>query len=244
MPFSRFSVLSGRATEPDAHKVREHGGHHYDPDQPRVPVGYRDGGQWTSGSYGPSSKRSDKQSGVVLAANEPRVPGPPWVSIGVIVLFQAIKWFLKSKRVPDMFGNDPVTDNATGAAMVVNGKMEFGVNSGHHNYDHEDRKDAEDKRDNLIRKRPDIMRLDNIGKTPNDALFHAEATILLRAARKNGGTLTGQRLEVAVNKPLCPSCRDVLPHLAKEELGNPMVTFIDPQGRRMTMHDGKWIKVD
>ncbi len=94
-------------------------------------------------------------------------------------------------------------------------------------------------RDVLIRKYPQVMRTDNIGAIPNDAVFHAEATLLLRAARANGGTLAGKILEVRVDRKLCPSCRRVLPYIGLE-LGNPTVTFTDLDGVRSTMRDGAW----
>jgi hypothetical protein len=74
-------------------------------------------------------------------------------------------------------------------------------------------------RTTLVEKYPDVMRTDNIGGRPNDALFHAEATVLLKAARANGGTLADQTLEVFSDRPMCPSCATVLPYLGRE-LGN------------------------
>jgi hypothetical protein len=91
----------------------------------------------------------------------------------------------------------------------------------------------------LIQKYPDVMKTDNIGQKPNDALFHAEATVLLRAARENGGTLAGQTLEVFADGAMCDSCKKVLPKLGFE-LGNPTVTFVDDAGQRLTMRNGKW----
>ena len=73
-----------------------------------------------------------------------------------------------------------------------------------------------------------------------NALFHAESTVLLRAARANGGSLAGQRFEVHTDRHICRSCIEVLPKLG-QELGNPMVTFINPNGTRRTMRDGKWV---
>src|SRR5262245_11461115 len=47
MEFSDFSsTFSGRS----------HGGHHYDPNQPRVPAGHRGAGQWTLGAGGASAE--------------------------------------------------------------------------------------------------------------------------------------------------------------------------------------------
>jgi tRNA(Arg) A34 adenosine deaminase TadA len=83
------------------------------------------------------------------------------------------------------------------------------------------------------------MTLDNIGHHPNDALFHAETTVLLRAASKNGGNLAGLTLEVFVEKAPCPNCMKVLPYVGLE-LGNPTVTFVSANGERVTMRNGKW----
>jgi hypothetical protein len=104
-----------------------------------------------------------------------------------------------------------------------------------------DSKEAEKVRDILLQKYPDVMKRDNIGEKPNDALFHAEANVLLRAARENGGTLAGQTLEVFADRGMCDSCGKVLPYIGLE-LGNPSVTFIDPAGRRLTMRNGVWVK--
>jgi NMD protein affecting ribosome stability and mRNA decay len=62
-------------------------------------------------------------------------------------------------------------------------------------------------RDDLIEKYPKVMSTDNIGQIPNDALFHAEVTVLLRAARANGGTLEGKTVEVTVDREMCNSCK-------------------------------------
>jgi hypothetical protein len=75
---------------------------------------------------------------------------------------------------------------------------------------------------------------------PNNTLFHAETTVLLRAARENGGTLAGRMLEVYSDRELCNNCKIVLPKVGLE-LGNPTVTFIDDAGRRLTMRDGIWL---
>jgi hypothetical protein len=94
-------------------------------------------------------------------------------------------------------------------------------------------------RDTLVKSYRATMNTANIGRFPNDALFHAETTCLLRAARASGGTLAGQTVEVHVDREMCPSCKKVLP-LIGLELGNPMVTFIDPSGRVRTMRNGTW----
>jgi hypothetical protein len=81
----------------------------------------------------------------------------------------------------------------------------------------------------------------NVGWAPNDFLFHAEATLLLRAAHGSGGSLAGRKLTVFVDRELCrQSCRIALPLLGPE-LGNPIVTFVNTlNGERLTMENGNW----
>ena len=108
-------------------------------------------------------------------------------------------------------------------------------------YTRADRLAAKGMRDTLIEKYPEVMDTDNVGRRSNDAVFHAETTVLLRAARANGGTLAGQTLEVFGDRPLRPSCREILPHVGLE-LGNPTVTFIDSTGLRQTIRSGAWMR--
>jgi hypothetical protein len=118
----------------------------------------------------------------------------------------------------------------------------FGVNSGANSYTSADRAAANDMRSTLINKYPDVMETDRIGLMPNNGLYHAETTLLLRAARANGGSLAGMEFEVHVDgQSVCRSCRTVLPYVGLE-LGNPTVTFIEPSGLRRTMRDGAWIE--
>jgi len=95
-------------------------------------------------------------------------------------------------------------------------------------------------RDKLLEKYPDVMDTKDIGRRPNDALFHAETTVLLRAARANGGNLVGQSLVVHSDRPLCQSCEKLLPYVGLE-LGNPIVTFVEPRGHTKAMHNGSWL---
>lgn len=83
---------------------------------------------------------------------------------------------------------------------------------------------AERLRGELIAKYPDSMAKENIGQMPNDAVFHAEATALLRAARANGGSLAGKELMVHVDRPMCSNCSKILP-LIGLELGDPMRAY-------------------
>ena len=75
---------------------------------------------------------------------------------------------------------------------------------------------------------------------PNNAIYHAETTALLRAASENGGSLKGQELVVTVDKPMCKDCRTVLPYVGIE-LDNPTVTFVGLNGEHRTMRDGRWV---
>jgi hypothetical protein len=89
-------------------------------------------------------------------------------------------------------------------------------------------------------RRIEFRSAERVGRKPNDALFHAETTVLLRAAREKGGSLAGRTLTVHVDDKLCNNCQIVLPYVGLE-LGNPTVTFIDPNGLEKTMRDGAWV---
>ena len=108
-------------------------------------------------------------------------------------------------------------------------------------YTDRDSATAEQLRDSLVESYPTRMNTTNIGQFPNNAVFHAETTCLLRAARANDGTLKGKTVEVHVDRAMCRSCRKVLP-LIGLELGDPIVTFIGPDGTRRTMRGGGWVK--
>lgn len=95
-------------------------------------------------------------------------------------------------------------------------------------------------RDTLIAKYPEIMATDNSGYMPNNAMYHAEATTLLRAAQANGGTLRGRELDIFVDNRVCNNCRDVLP-LLTPELGQPIVRITDQNGRQTTIKNGRVI---
>jgi hypothetical protein len=200
---------------------------HYNPNQPRVPAGHPDGGQWTKEGGGT----------VRLAASEKSPFGPNIFSI----IFgeaarKAIERYRKSNSLYDLF--DEMLGTVTWTKL--DDKDIFGSNSDSPTYTRVDRIAAETMRDVLLRKYPNVMATDNIGQMPNSAVFHAETTILLRAARENGGTLAGRTLTVYSDRKLCNNCEVVLPKVGLE-LGNPTVTFIDRTGRTFTMHDGHWL---
>lgn len=116
----------------------------------------------------------------------------------------------------------------------------FGTNSTSPTYTGADRAAAIKLRDRLIGMYPEVMNTQDLGQRPNDALFHAETTVLTRAARASGGTLAGRTLEVHVDRQMCPSCYSVLPLVGKE-LGDPTVTFVELTGLRRTMRSGTWL---
>jgi hypothetical protein len=140
--------------------------------------------------------------------------------------------------MPDLFGRSMWPfDKGTVAVAEIDGRLHFGVNSKAPGY--EDR-DWDFMRDNLVAAYPDLARR-NPGEIPNDSLFHAESTILLRAAREQGGTLADRTIEVHVDRIPCMSCELVLPRLGVE-LGNPRVTYVEKDtGLRSTMQDGRWL---
>ena len=93
-------------------------------------------------------------------------------------------------------------------------------------------------RDQLIEQHPEVMNTRSRGLKPNDFVFHAEATLLLRAWRQNGGSLAGKIFIVRTDREICKSCEYGLPLLGKQ-LGNPTVRFISPSGQTMTIKNGE-----
>jgi hypothetical protein len=123
--------------------------------------------------------------------------------------------------------------------LEIDGRTFFGSNSRLPLYTSRDRAEADQLRGILVRKYPELVR-NNEGEAPMDAVYHAETSVLLRAAREFGGTLSGRTLEVVTDRRMCPSCPDILPKVGLE-IGNPTVTFIGPRGEARTMRDGKWL---
>jgi hypothetical protein len=203
---------------------------HFNPNQPRVPAGHPDGGQWTNsgGATGIRVAAADKSGrglgGVIAAALL-------HLAMTVIEAYRSEKglWDLLKDKIGVV------------AWTRFKGQDIFGSNSTSPTYTSADRKAAEKMRATLIEKYPDVTQQDNIGQVPNNAFFHAEATVLLRAAKENNDTLAGQTLEVFVDRVMCEPCKTMLPYIGLE-LGNPMVTFIDLAGQRLTMQSGAWVK--
>lgn len=156
------------------------------------------------------------------------------------ILAKLIEQYRKQNATPDLLGYIRGLKEGTIAVARIDGKPVVGVNSTYHTSTVADDIAAKRLRDLLIRKYPDtITNSKNIGAIPMDAVFHAETTLLLRAATANGGTLAGKTLEVLVEKRPCYSCEEVLPYIGLE-LGNPTVTFVNLKGGTRTMRDGAW----
>jgi hypothetical protein len=206
----------------------------YSPDQPRVPAGSREGGQWTDegGDAG-----DGKPTRVRLASSDkPRLGRSAAIAIAAEIAKRVIAAFRSENGLYDLFGRKDGTVSYT----ELNGKVIFGSNSTSPTYEARDRTAADDMRDALIKDYPREFDDKSIGQMPNNALYHAETTALLRAARENGGSLSGQTLDVHVDNPMCNNCYSVLPYVGLK-LGNPTVTFIDPNNVVNTMRDGRWI---
>lgn len=199
----------------------------YSPDQPRVPAGSPDGGQWTS---------DGNAGGAQFAAGDK--PSPSKLGLAIWAAGEAIKLFRSENLLYDLFGKKEGVVSYT----TIDDKQFFGVNSGSDEYKDRDVIAAEDLRATLIAKYPGLGRVDNVGQWPLDGVFHAETTVLLRAARENGGSLAGLNVDIYVDRGLCSSCQEILPKIGLE-LGNPTVTFFDTRtGKWITMRDGSWIR--
>jgi hypothetical protein len=149
-----------------------------------------------------------------------------------------IEAFRSENGFHDLFGH---SENRAVAVTTVDGEMIFGSSGRSPTFTDADRRDAEQVRAILIGKYPDVMNTQNIGQFPNDALFHAEANVLMRAANRFGGSLSGRELEVHVDRPMCRSCEEVLPLLSRE-LGNPTVRIYDKTDRMLIFRDGSWVR--
>jgi hypothetical protein len=202
---------------------------HYNPNQPRVPAGHLDGGQWTA--TGGSGTR-------LAAADKPRPGRGGIIAIAVQLALRAIEAYRVKERLWDLLGHK---EHSAIAFTTINGKDIFGASSRSRAYTSDDFAAARKLRDTLVRKYPKKLSDENLGKMPNNALFHAETTVLLRAAERAGGTLAGRTLTIYGDTDTCNNCEIVLPYVGLE-LGNPTVTFVNPDGTTRTMRDGSWIK--
>ena len=143
-------------------------------------------------------------------------------------------------ELPDLGGRPAAAnEDETLAVANVNGRVVLGVNSNARGFTSYDRRAAEAMREQLLRRYPSALATDNIGRFPNTAIYHAEATSLLRAARARGGTLNGLNIEINVDRKFCPACYKLLPKIALE-LGDPDVTVVDPFGFHGRLQGGDW----
>lgn len=173
--------------------------------------------------------------------------GPPLSETrpqGNATSFDGVPWinaYRAANNMPDLFGRPSWQDQGTVAVTQIGRSLIFGVNSDAPGYTAADREAANTWRWTLLNKYPDVMQTENIGQIPNNSLYHAEATTLVRAATEAGGDLSYRALEIHVDNSTCYSCREVLPLLGVE-LGNPTVTYVNTvTGARTTMRDGRWL---
>jgi hypothetical protein len=161
--------------------------------------------------------------------------------LGRLPADRLIEAYAEANATHDLFGRQiwPQRESAI-AVTRIEGQPVFGVPSGapSHLYSSADAAVA-GREVRALAESGWLRTPPNIGQIPYDSLYHAEATVLLRAYGLNRGTLAGQRLEVNVNRIICNSCLETLPHLGRR-LGNPIVTFIDRSRIRRTMHGGGW----
>jgi hypothetical protein len=194
-----------------------------------VPAGHPDGGQWTAtGGYGTR----------LAAADKPRLGGRGIAAIALQLALQAIEAYRVKERLWDLLGHK---ERSAIAVTTIDGEDIFGANSESRAYTSADFAEAKKLRDTLVKKYPATFGAENLGRAPNNALFHAETTVLLKAAKQAGGTLAGRTLTIYGDTRVCPNCKQVLPYVGLE-LGNPTVRFVDPDGSTRTMQNGSWVK--
>jgi hypothetical protein len=201
----------------------------YNPDQPRVPSGSPEGGRWASGDGNTPVRLTAADKGPLSRGSR--------VAIALAIAKRLIDAFRSDNFLRNLLGEKDGTVTVT----EINGEKVFGVNSTSPNYTDKDFDAAVALRDTLLEKYPDTMTTENVGHKPNDALFHAETTALLRALGENGGTLEGKSLIVFSDNAMCRSCELVLPKIGLE-IGDPTVTFVGPGGSWRRMKGGKWLE--
>ena len=101
-------------------------------------------------------------------------------------LFDGSAWidaYRTINNAPNLFGEPSWPfDRGTVAVSKIGDQVYFGVNSGAPSYTNTDRNNATTMRDYFVEKYPDIVSTTDLGRYPNDAFYHAESTLLLRAA--------------------------------------------------------------
>jgi hypothetical protein len=93
---------------------------------------------------------------------------------------KVVQLYRSENLLLDLFGQ---RDGAV-ALTTIDDKNIFGSNSTSPTYADADRKAAKDLRDKLVAKYPDAMRADNVGYTPNNALFHARQMFCCEQPRR------------------------------------------------------------
>ncbi|MFY9734041.1 MAG: hypothetical protein WAL02_02735 [Rhodoplanes sp.] len=131
---------------------------HFDPSQPRVPAGNPDGGQWTR----------------VAGADKPRFGRGTIAAVLAEAAKRAIEAYRTGNSLWDLFGGKIGTVTVT----TIDGQQVFGSNSTSPTYEAADHAAALELRDRLIEKYPDVLNAQEVGRRPNDALFHAETPCL------------------------------------------------------------------
>jgi hypothetical protein len=235
-------LLRARVVKAKLHELKRAVKAGFDPNQPQVPADSgRTSGQWTGGGG------SGGGSGSQLAQNVPRGGGggsyrlrsgrlvePTPAEEARLVATEAEVARLR-RQVQEV---DPVWEPRESLSTPDSIEGDIAAAEG-------EAREAETRLFELAQQPPEnyptVMNTEKIGGFPNNAVFHAEATCLLRAARVNGGSLAGQTIEVQADRAICGSCRTVLPYIGLQ-LGNPTVIFTDPSGRVRIMRDGIWIK--
>jgi hypothetical protein len=172
----------------------------------------------------------------LAAADKPRPGRGAIIAMALKLALRAIEDYRWREKLWDLFHQK----EGAVAVTTIDGEDIFGINSDSSAYTSKDDIEARKLRDILVKKYPTKFSSENLGKMPNNALFHAETTVLLKAAKRNGGTLAGRTLTVYGDSKTCNNCDRVLPYVGLE-LGNPTVTFVDPDGSTRTMRDGAWI---
>lgn len=202
----------------------------FNPDQPRDEFG-----RWTDTGGGKPSTSSDRAR--LASSDKPRLGRSILHALAVEAAKRLIEAYRKQNFLFDLLGDK----EGVVAVTTVNDADFFGVNSTSSAFSAVDRQETEILRRQLIREYPDTLDAEIVGRAPNNALYHAETNVLLRAARANNGTLEGKALEIYVDRDICPNCEAVLPFVGKE-LGNPTVSFRGPGGKVRVMKNGSWIK--
>jgi hypothetical protein len=158
-----------------------------------------------------------------LAASDKPTPGrAAMLEIVARAAARVMEAYRSENFLFDLFGNK----GGAVAVTTIDDKDIFGSNSTSLTYTNADFRAATELRDKLVEKYPEL-KTDNLGYAPNNALFHAETNVLLRAAEANGGTLAGRSLDIYVDRKLCRNCEEMIP-LVGTELGNPTLTYVDP----------------